>query len=171
MTAHAASEPNWRPVIAALANDEVRRVAAAAMLGDDVEGPLAELAPSRRRHVAATLTKSGLCRTDADGTLVFDPRVFARLLAARATPARQGVDKYLVDGRIEQFPASPSLRDELLERVAGMVLGAGEQLSEPELNARIAPIHDDVARVRRALVDHGFVERAPDGSRYGRAAR
>ncbi|MFB0835289.1 DUF2087 domain-containing protein [Arthrobacter halodurans] len=40
---------------------------------------------------------------------------------------------------------------------------------EPELNLRLRRLTDDAAMLRRALVDHGFVSRLPEGTGHRRA--
>lgn len=40
---------------------------------------------------------------------------------------------------------------------------------EPELNLRLRRFTDDAAMLRRALVDHGFVSRLPEGTGHRRA--
>ncbi len=42
-------------------------------------------------------------------------------------------------------------------------LPAGARLSEAEMNAALRPIYDDVAVLRRYLVDFGFVKRPQAG--------
>ena len=71
----------WRPLVAALANDRVREVFARLTLGADADTALESLSPSRRRHVVETLRRAGLITDD----LRADGDAFARLLASART--------------------------------------------------------------------------------------
>lgn len=157
-----ATGQEWRPIIAALANPDMRRVIGLLIVGDDVEGFLARRSPSRRRHTVAALRRAGI--VDEDLTLRED--VFERVL--RREPARRatGIDRFLRDGRIAQYPANPSERERLLRWVAARALRPGEVIDEREINARLAAFSDDTAVLRRYLVDLGLVERRRDGTEY-----
>ena len=80
---------------------------------------------------------------------------------------RTGPERFLDrHGRIEKYPVRDADLRELLGAVVSRVLSPGEVLTEPEINDRIRPIADDIAFVRRALVDHELVERTPSGTEY-----
>lgn len=64
-------------------------------------------------------------------------------------------------GDLVSMPVKEPLRVELLTWVAS-TLPEG-QLSEVEINAALRPIHDDVAMLRRYLVDYRLVERPEPG--------
>lgn len=71
--------------------------------------------------------------------------------------------------RIERLPVDPQEREQLCLRILRLVfsrLDPRGAIGEAELNAAIAMATPDVANVRRAGVDLGFLERTPDGSRY-----
>jgi len=87
---------------------------------------------------------------------VAHPRTTSRSLQAR----------FLADGPLERLPKRPDDREALLRFVAAQVLPAGECDDEPGLNLRLRRFTEDVAMLRRALVDHGLVDRAADGSSY-----
>lgn len=164
------SEPGeqaWRQIIAALSNADTRRVYAAVVLG--VEDPAAGLSPSRRRHAIGTLRRAGLI-DESDGRLSAREDAFAAILHAAPRPAaRRGVDRFLTpDGRIDRYPASAADRRAVWEHVARSI-GPDEVLSESELNDRLARFDDDVAALRRYLVDDAVLQRVADGSRYRRA--
>ena len=75
----------------------------------------------------------------------------------------------LATSRITQMPPDGEERIALLDAVVGRVfenMGPRPQLSEPELNARLAMLVDEVAVFRRYAVDYGLLERSQDGSRY-----
>ena len=61
------------------------------------------------------------------------------------------------------MPVKPQLRLDLLTWIAS-TLPAGRELDETEINAHLRAIDDDVAMLRRYLVDHGLVERPLPGT-------
>lgn len=66
------------------------------------------------------------------------------------------------DGALITMPRKQSRKIALLEWLVTQ-LPAGARLSEVEMNAALRPIFDDVAVLRRYLVDFGFVERPEAG--------
>lgn len=71
--------------------------------------------------------------------------------------------------RITQLPSDNASRIRILTTIIERVftnLGPRPQLSEPELNARLAMLVDEVAVIRRYAVDYGILKRSPDGSVY-----
>ncbi len=66
------------------------------------------------------------------------------------------------DGALIRMPRKQSKKIALLEWLVTQ-LPAGATLSEVEMNAALRPIFDDVAVLRRYLVDFGFVERPEAG--------
>jgi hypothetical protein len=156
----------WRSLIALFANQETRTVAARIMLGETLDAATEGLSASRRRRVGDAVARSGLI--DAE-LRTLDPAVFRSILEANPVPPREGVDRFLDDGRIRQYPAGRREREALLAWVAGDAFAPGEVVSEREVNARLARYTDDVAVLRRYLVDSGLVERRIDGTRYALA--
>lgn len=150
-------------MFAVLANPESRRVAAEMMLGASLTDTTAGLSPSRRRRVTDALVQSGL--VDAE-TGRFLPDVFGATLAATAAPRREGVERFVDGERIRQYPANLAERGELLAWVARRVFAGGEVLTEREVNERLLAHSDDVAVLRRYLVDYRLVERRSDGTEY-----
>lgn len=65
-------------------------------------------------------------------------------------------------GDLVSMPVRRPLRRQLLTWVAGS-LPTDTELTEVELNRALRPIHDDVATLRRYLVDYGLVERPRPG--------
>lgn len=61
-------------------------------------------------------------------------------------------------GDLVQMPVKEPLRVELLTWIAS-TLPADRDLTEIDVNAALRPIHDDVAMLRRCLVDYRLVER------------
>ncbi|MFD2757749.1 DUF2087 domain-containing protein [Gulosibacter faecalis] len=158
----------WRNVIALFVNEQTRHVAGRLLAGESVDPEALELSPSRRRHVVTAITNSGIAALTDDGVLALTPDVFPRLLAEGARPARTGIARFLVNDRIVTYPSAPAEREELLRWVRDRAIGVDETLTESELNDRLAKFHDDVAVLRRYLVDFELLERRPDGAEYRR---
>ena len=159
----------WRAILAALSDDAAREVYARAVLGESVADALAALAPSRARRVIAALTSASLIVDTADA-YVASGTVFIDALAAAPLPARPtGVDRFFTDGRLTGYPSRAADRREVLAFVASRILRDGERLSEPEINERLSTVVDDVAAIRRYLVDEGLIERTRSGTEYALA--
>ncbi len=154
----------WRAVIAALANPDARSVYAEVVLGlPDAAG----LPAKKRERAVATLRSAGLIR-DAGGEFELVTEPLAAMLAEAAEPRREGIHRFIVDGRIDAYPARPADRRELLEWVADQAMSAEEVLTEAELGERLGRLRDDVATLRRYLVDGGLLLRTPSGTSYSR---
>ncbi|OUE30543.1 hypothetical protein BFL35_09585 [Clavibacter michiganensis] len=159
-----------RRLVGVLADPEMRAAYARVVLGSDLDDALAHLSPARRRKAQAALTGSGLVAVDADGTASAPDAVFRAILAQQpATPPAQGVERFLRDGRIAQWPASPADLDDLLRHVVARVLEPDEVLDEKALTERLRRLTDDHALLRRHLVDAGLVLRTRSGSEYAPA--
>ncbi|MBF4624778.1 DUF2087 domain-containing protein [Clavibacter sp. VKM Ac-2872] len=159
-----------RRLAAVLADAEMRAAYARVVLGSDLDDALAHLSPARRTKAARALTGSGLVVVAEDGTASATDAVFRAILAQQpATPPAQGVERFLRDGRIAQWPASPTDLDELLRHVVAQVLDPDEVLDEKALTERLLRLTDDHALLRRHLVDAGLVLRTRSGSEYARA--
>ena len=161
-------ENAWRPAIAALANETTREVYARIVLGASRGDAVAGVAAPRADAAIAALVGSGLV-IEREGELFADATGPKRMLAT--APARpSGIDRFLrPDGRIDRYPSKAGERVELLAHVAERVLRPGEVVTERELTGRLERFADDVALLRRHLVDHGVVERTPSGSEYALA--
>jgi hypothetical protein len=149
----------WRRVVAALANPERRAVYAGLVLDSPVDVP-----PARQAKARAALADAGLLTLHADGSATVVERAFTDLLALDPEVKREGVEKFIRDGRIERYPMKPTERFEVLRWVVGQ-LDAGPW-SESSINAALERFHPDVAGLRRYLVDAELLERTPDGARY-----
>jgi hypothetical protein len=80
--------------------------------------------------------------------------------------------RFLVRGEdtIDRYPRRREDRRMLLQWIADRAFPAGEHaFTETDVNGRLYPYSDDVAVLRRYLVDFGFLERAADGTEYRRA--
>jgi hypothetical protein len=62
------------------------------------------------------------------------------------------------DGRLVRVPAKRSKRLVVLD-VLAQEFHPGETYDEPEVNRRLRRFHEDVAALRRYLVDEGFLSR------------
>ena len=62
------------------------------------------------------------------------------------------------DGRLTVMPARRTRRLALLDHLAQR-FEPGQRFDEPEVNRRLRAVHDDVAMLRRYLVDEGFLDR------------
>ena len=71
------------------------------------------------------------------------------------------------DGRFVSFPAQAK-KSLVLVRYALRAFEPGVTYSEREVNERLRRFSDDTARIRRAFVDHGLMQRTPDGAAYWR---
>jgi hypothetical protein len=67
-----------------------------------------------------------------------------------------------VDGVLMAMPRRQSDRLIVLAHIANSI-EAGRELDEPEVNARLRPFSDDVATLRRYLVDAGLLIRRSPG--------
>ncbi|OUE20018.1 hypothetical protein BFL35_04690 [Clavibacter michiganensis] len=159
-----------RRLAAVLADAEMRAAYARVVLGSGLDDALAHLSPARRTKARASLVGSGLVAVDVDGTASATDAVFRAILAQQpATPPAQGVERFLRDGRIAQWPASPTDLDALLRHVVAQVLEPDEVLDEKALTERLLRLTHDHALLRRHLVDAGLVLRTRSGSEYARA--
>lgn len=153
----------WRGVIAALLNPDLRAVLAEALASD----PLTD---ARRARAARRLQEIGLVRGHGD-RLVFD-EAFVRELLAENAPARPTGPHRFLDGagRIARYPVQEADRLELLRWVAAQAFRPDEVLSERATNERLGRFTDDVAALRRHLIDAEVLERTRSGSEYALVA-
>jgi hypothetical protein len=68
------------------------------------------------------------------------------------------LNRFVTQGRLKELPANYSKRHVVLEWLAQQ-FDVGSTYGEPEVNAILAPHGPDVATLRRALVDHGLLQR------------
>jgi hypothetical protein len=71
------------------------------------------------------------------------------------------------DGRFVGFPAKRSRRLPLLD-LAAQAFEPGESYSAHQVDEALTRWHPDTATLRRYLVEEGFLDRLPDGSRWWR---
>ncbi|MHA7209872.1 DUF2087 domain-containing protein [Arthrobacter sp. MDT1-65] len=148
--------PSWQRILSTLAGARSRELYARAVLGQPLDATPKEV---QRLVDAGLLTPENLV---AEG-------LFQEVLAAAGPGTPKGVDRFFRDGRIDGLPRAGQERTDLLAHLAERLLPADEEISEPEVNRLLATVTRDIPTLRRALVDHGFVERHPDGTGYRRA--
>ena len=154
----------WRRITATLADPVRRQVYASVVLDVPID-----LAPKKRDKALADLVAAGLVRVDAGRFAVVDD-AYAALLAASPAVTRTGIDRFVRDGRIIQYPVRAEERFTLLEWARDRAFPDSTELSERDLGERLADLTSDVAALRRYLVDAGLVVRDADGRRYWRAS-
>ena len=155
----------WRAVLAALANADARSVYAEIVLGLP---HTVTLSAKKRERALTTLSNAGLVNIDDTGAITVKTAAIAEVLERAAEPKREGVDRFVRNGRIEQYPVNPAERLKVLEWVVHRAMQSNEVLTEPEINERLAAFHLDVAALRRYLVDEGLLLRTRSGSSYSR---
>ena len=136
------------------------------MLNMDPSATLAEYSPSRWRHVMESLLNSDVVQQGSDGSLSLQEDAFKKVLANHAAARPTGVNRFLINDRIDRYPSNMSEREELLRVIASKVIRADELLDEQNLNDRLLTFTDDPAVLRRYLVDFSILERRRDGSEY-----
>ena len=159
-------------IAGALADSDRRSVFAAVQLGaahvDDVVTATG-LSPAQVAKALGKLVDVGVVTAD-DGQLVVVAGVFQQ--AARAALARPAHDEhdalpaadrkvmnaFVVDGRLQSIPSSPSKRLVILDWLA-QLFEPGRRYSEAMVNLTLGQRHADTAALRRYLVDEGFLDR------------
>ncbi|MGL4257259.1 MAG: DUF2087 domain-containing protein [Microbacterium sp.] len=153
----------WRAVAAALLNPDLRSRLAEAIGG-------LELSDARRQRATDRLLDIGLLRETPEG-IAFDEQFVRDLLAEQPRNRPTGPQRFLDgDGRIDRYPVQAAERLDLLRWVARQAFAPGDVLSERATNERLARFTDDVAALRRYLVDAELLERTRSGSEYALVA-
>lgn len=149
------STPSWQKIFSTLAGGRSRELYARAVLHQPLEGT---------RKEVQRLVDAGLLDEDQS----VDEQLFKTVLAAALPATPKGVDRFFREGRIDGLPRTGQDRAALLAHLTERLLPADEELSEPEVNRLLATVTRDIPTLRRALVDHGYLERYPDGTGYRR---
>jgi DNA-binding transcriptional ArsR family regulator len=135
----------------------LKRLASVGLVHARAEGPYSVYALDRAPLQDLALRLAGdatLPDFAADSDLdAFDRKVLATFVDA--------------DGRIKAFPTQ-SKKSLVLVRYALEAVEPGVTYSEAQMNELLRRFSDDTARLRRAFVDHGFMQRTPDGAAYWR---
>jgi AcrR family transcriptional regulator len=86
-------------------------------------------------------------------------------LAVSAEEKAALVAKYIVNGRMVKFPLKEKAKVALLEYFSGL-FDVRKTYSEKQVNEILKPIAEDYVKVRRYLLEYGYLGRRPDGSAY-----
>lgn len=151
----------------------------------DIAGQL-DVSVSTASHHLARLADAGLVTARAEGyynLYALKPEAvtaLARTLLkdadAAPRPAREGVDGFerkvldtftTPDGRIRAFPVQEKKFLVLVRHVL-KAFEIGVRYPEKRVNQILKSFNDDTARLRRALVDHGYMAREGGGGKYWR---
>ena len=166
--------PDAASIVGLLADDDRRRVVAALVLGATTVEEVTHATGLSARVVGralARLVDGELVERTEDGTHVLLGEAFRRAAVASAD-ARPAPDPtgdappdaakvlrtFLRGGRLTSIPTSHAKRLVILDRLA-QELEPGVRYTERQVNALLRPFHDDVAALRRYLVDDGFLDR------------
>jgi hypothetical protein len=157
---------SWRPVVAALADDDVRVVYSRLVLGQSLESAMAEVTAKKRERVLRSLTNARLVVRDPQSGVSVAAAPFAGILAADPVQKAAGVDRFMTNGRIDRYPMGAAERHALLLHVAEHAFRPDEELTEAQVNERLRVFTDDHVTARRYLVDFGILERTRSGTSY-----
>jgi hypothetical protein len=170
----AAPVPDAGTIAGLLADDDRRRVFAALVLGgstlDEVRAATGLTARRAATAIARLVDGDLVVRGDRGAYLLLGE---AFRLAAMAASERPGPDptddvpdddarilrRYFRGGRLTQIPAQRARKLVILDRLA-QEFDVGSRYSERQVNAILRRFHEDVASLRRFLVDEGFLDRA-----------
>ena len=151
----------------------VRRGAEGATIAE--LGGTLDLPRPRAGDALARLVGLGLATGTGDG--VYRARPEALREAAAAVDRLQPIDPVLArypelranfaHGRLTALPPTLSDRYHLIGELITRFLALDGLYDEHEINRRLAAVTDDVAGVRRMLVDTGWLERDRAGTTYG----
>lgn len=173
----ALSDANRLKIVGLLAKEELSVEQIAEML---------DLHPSTVSHHLNKLSKAGLVSARAESyysiysleTQVIE-EMARHLLAKDALPSvandvdldaydRKVLKNYSTpDGRLKQLPVQQKKLDVIL-RYLVQQFEPGERYSEKQVNEILARFHEDIAGLRRDLIDFGYMKRTVGGSEYWR---
>jgi hypothetical protein len=156
-------------IVGLLADETRLRVTAVIVLDPATTEEVSERAglPARRTIEALSrLEAGGLAHLGPEGRWTFNldkVRDTARNARPRsqlsaATPSEAVWQTFVRDDRLTQIPAARSKRLVVLDRLAAE-FEPGRRYPEAEVNDLLRRWHDDVAALRRYLVDEGFLGR------------
>jgi hypothetical protein len=106
---------------------------------------------------------------DAHAPSLVPPHQKAKMVDSRynVTEEEQAkvIAKFMPDGVLLTFPLKEKQRLIVMREIAKQ-FSVGQTYDEKEVNEIIAVIFDDYVKVRRYLIEYGFLNRKPDGSAY-----
>jgi hypothetical protein len=164
-------------LVGLMAEPDRRRVVAALILSaGDLSSVVrtSGLEPREAIDALDRLSAAGLVEVGSDGVYVLLEETFK--IAARADrestgsadlaltrdPEAQVLDRSIVDGRLVHLPRKRSKRLVVLDHIV-QIFEPGVRYAERDVNAALRAFDDDVATLRRYLVDEGLLDRA-DGA-------
>jgi hypothetical protein len=169
-------------IIGSLAAPERRRVVAAIILGattvEEVKSATG-LASRQVGRALARLVDAGLVIRDDDGrhwlveehfrqaAVALAPDDKAEVFDAPENSARV-LRSFIRDGRLVSIPTANAKRRIVLDYLV-QEFEPGRRYRERTVNTMLARWHEDVASLRRYLVEEGFLEREGGGGDYWRA--
>lgn len=152
--------PDARAVLALFANDDARTLLARIILGQAPQIPT-----TRESRTLDRLASAGV--VVSNGTALEINVAGLRAAIAEYSPAKsEGIDRFIRDGRVVNYPASDTDRVELLRWIGERVLAPDERIDEAEINERLHPYMEEHVLLRRYLVDYGVIDRNSDGTGY-----
>lgn len=153
----------WVEIAAGLKNQNMRKALGLVLAGEGARlGSSAQSLKDLRRWA-----KIGLLVDTDQGWTLNEELLNDTLATASATNTqRTGILRFFTGTRLNALPARPTARHEVMVHIRDQVLTAQESLRENQLNERLAVIHEDVALLRRYMVDHNLVQRDTDGTAY-----
>lgn len=156
-------EPDRLAVLGAVARERRTAAEVAAHTGLDERAVLEVLAAARQHGVVVAAggrygLDAGVLREVAR-SLPSAPPAAERIGYGMTADEQAVLARFFRGERLVELPAQRSKRLVVLERLA-LEFEPGERYAEADVNARLAAFHDDVAALRRALVDEGFLDRA-----------
>ena len=86
-------------------------------------------------------------------------------LQASEAEKKKLLAKYIVEGRMVRFPLKEKAVVVLLEYFSSL-FDVRKTYTEKEVNALLSEVADDFVKVRRYMVEYGYLGRRPDGSAY-----
>jgi DNA-binding HxlR family transcriptional regulator len=142
------------------------------------------LSPATISHHLSKLSAAGLLRSEKDqyyqtysltgdlsgrtlGELILVPQPGLAAQVEEDAYRRQVLAAFLRHGRLIGIPAQLKKRQIIYEKLV-QEFEPGRTYTEREVNRILVDVHDDVATLRRGLVDHGLMQR--DGVSYWRVA-
>jgi hypothetical protein len=171
----AAPVPDAGTIVGLLADDDRRRVFAALVLGgstlDEVRASTGLTARRAATALARLVAGDLVVRGDrGEHVLLGEACRLAAMAAASERPGPDPTDdvpeddarilrRYFRGGRLTQIPPQRARKLVILDRLA-QEFDVGARYSERQVNAILRRFHEDVASLRRFLVDEGFLDRA-----------
>jgi hypothetical protein len=153
----ALSNPTRLAILAAVANlNQQRKPVVLSELGFDMRTLTKEI--GRLTEAGLLTTSRGQLIADLTALPALAEAVVEATALARAVPPTSPLRRYLTHGRIATLPKKPADLDALAAALCTL-LPNDRTLTEAEVNDCLAQAGDDVAGLRRLLVDLHFVRR------------